>query len=158
MATRHVIVGGGTAGHNAIVAIRQEEADRQRSEIILVAAERPYSRMVLPYYLDRMDVEWEMRHELETPWLTKKPSDVVREADICFSVEAGETLLPQTIEYLGDDHFLYASDVPHWDADFRGGLAELWERSALPTASKEKIFYHNARRLFGLQVPQSVGA
>jgi len=109
----------------------------------------------LPYYLDRMDGEWEMRAELETPWLTKKPSDIVRDAEMCFSVETGETLLPQTIEYLGDDHFLYASDVPHWDADFKGGLAQLWERSDLTTTSKEKIFYHNARRLFGLKVPQS---
>ena len=51
MARRHVIVGGGTAGHNAINTIRQEE--RERSEIVLVSLERPYSRMVLPYYLGR---------------------------------------------------------------------------------------------------------
>ena len=47
--TRHVIIGGGTAGMNAITTIR--EYDRGASEIILVADERPYSRMVLPYYL-----------------------------------------------------------------------------------------------------------
>ena len=47
--TRNVIVGGGTAGMNAITTIR--EYDRGASEIILVADERPYSRMVLPYYL-----------------------------------------------------------------------------------------------------------
>ena len=47
--TRHVIVGGGTAGMNAITTIR--EYDHGASEIILVADERPYSRMVLPYYL-----------------------------------------------------------------------------------------------------------
>ena len=47
--TRHVIVGGGTAGINAITTIRQY--DRGTSEIILVSAERPYARMVLPYYL-----------------------------------------------------------------------------------------------------------
>ena len=47
--TRHVIVGGGTAGMNAITTIRQY--DRGASEIVLVADERPYSRMVLPYYL-----------------------------------------------------------------------------------------------------------
>ena len=47
--TRQVIVGGGTAGMNAITTIRQY--DRGASEIILVADERPYSRMVLPYYL-----------------------------------------------------------------------------------------------------------
>ena len=51
MATRHVIVGGGTAGLNAILAIR--EHDRGASEVVLVSAERPYSRMVLPYYLGR---------------------------------------------------------------------------------------------------------
>jgi NAD(P)H-nitrite reductase large subunit len=47
--TRHVIVGGGTAGINAITTIRQY--DHGASEIMLVSAERPYARMVLPYYL-----------------------------------------------------------------------------------------------------------
>jgi len=46
---RHVIVGGGTAAINAITTIR--EIDGGDSEILLVADERPYSRMVLPYYL-----------------------------------------------------------------------------------------------------------
>lgn len=55
MATRHVIVGGGTAGLNAILTIR--EHDRGASEVMLVSAERPYSRMVLPYYLGRSIAE-----------------------------------------------------------------------------------------------------
>ena len=49
MPTRHVIIGGGTAGLNCIRTIREEESNP--SEITLVSAERPYSRMVLPYYL-----------------------------------------------------------------------------------------------------------
>jgi NAD(P)H-nitrite reductase large subunit len=49
MPRRHVIIGGGTAGLNCIRTIREEEGDA--SEIALVSAERPYSRMVLPYYL-----------------------------------------------------------------------------------------------------------
>jgi NAD(P)H-nitrite reductase large subunit len=49
--TRHVIVGGGTAAINAITTIRA--IDQGNSEIHLVAQERPYSRMVLPYYLGR---------------------------------------------------------------------------------------------------------
>ncbi len=57
MATRHVIVGGGTAGHNAITTLRQEERGGTPSEIVLVSAERPYSRMVLPYYLGRTIAE-----------------------------------------------------------------------------------------------------
>jgi NAD(P)H-nitrite reductase large subunit len=55
MAKRHVIVGGGTSGVNAILTIR--ERDRGESEITLVSAERPYSRMVLPYYLGRSIAE-----------------------------------------------------------------------------------------------------
>src|SRR5207302_6512688 len=55
MARRHLIIGGGTAAMNAIRTIREEEAER--SEITLVSAEKPYSRMVLPYYLDRSIAE-----------------------------------------------------------------------------------------------------
>ena len=39
MPTRHVIVGGGTAGHNAINAIRQLEDSGARSEILLVSTQ-----------------------------------------------------------------------------------------------------------------------
>ena len=55
MPVRHLIIGGGTAGMNAMRTIREEE--REPSEITLVTAERPYSRMVLPYYLDRSIAE-----------------------------------------------------------------------------------------------------
>src|SRR5438445_12843757 len=55
MAARHLVIGGGTAGMNAIRTIREEEGER--SELTLVSAERPYSRMVLPYYLDRSIAE-----------------------------------------------------------------------------------------------------
>ena len=49
MPARHLIIGAGTAGLNCIRTIREEEPSA--SEITLVSAERPYSRMVLPYYL-----------------------------------------------------------------------------------------------------------
>ncbi len=55
MARRHLIIGGGTAGMNAIRTIREEETEK--STITLVSAEKPYSRMVLPYYLDRSIAE-----------------------------------------------------------------------------------------------------
>src|SRR5215468_11471376 len=57
MPRRHVIVGGGTAGHNAIGTLRQLEPRDEPSDVVLVSAERPYSRMVLPYYLGRTIAE-----------------------------------------------------------------------------------------------------
>lgn len=55
MAIRHLIIGCGTAGLNAIRTLKEE--DGGASEISLVSAERPYSRMVLPYYLGRSIAE-----------------------------------------------------------------------------------------------------
>jgi len=57
MPARHLIVGAGTAGLNCIRTIREEEGGGAASEITLVAAERPYSRMVLPYYLGQTIAE-----------------------------------------------------------------------------------------------------
>ena len=45
MPRRHLVIGGGTAGVNAMRTIRTEESEP--SEITLVSAEKPYSRMVL---------------------------------------------------------------------------------------------------------------
>jgi predicted TIM-barrel fold metal-dependent hydrolase len=109
----------------------------------------------LPYYLDRLDEHWEKR-EVEMPLLKQKPSDVVRESAIYFSLEAAETLLPQAIEYVGDDHFVYASDIPHWDCEFPENLEHLWEHPDLSRETKEKLLYRNAATLFGLETRAKV--
>jgi predicted TIM-barrel fold metal-dependent hydrolase len=104
----------------------------------------------LPYYLDRLDEHWEKRAEWEMPLLKKKPSDIVRESPMYFSVEAGETLLPETIDYLGADHFVFASDIPHWDNEFPENLDRIWSHPRLTSDAKEKILRKNAKKLFGL--------
>jgi predicted TIM-barrel fold metal-dependent hydrolase len=103
----------------------------------------------LPYYLDRLDEHWEKR-QVETPLLTRKPSEITRDSRIWFSVEAGETLLPQTIDFLGDTHFVYATDIPHWDNEFPESLEALRGHSGLSRATRERILYHNPRELFTL--------
>ena len=104
----------------------------------------------LPYYLDRLDEHWEKRAKHEMPLLKKKPSELVRESKIYFSLEAGETLLPEAIKYLGAEHFLYASDIPHWDNEFPGNLHALRNHPAVSDSDKEKILYKNAKELFAL--------
>ena len=55
----------------------------------------------------------------------------MRESRVYFSLEAEERLLPQTIEYVADDDFLYASDIPHWDGEFPKNLKYLWNHPDL---------------------------
>ena len=104
----------------------------------------------LPYYLDRLDEHWEKRAEIEMPLLKEKPSELVRKSEVYFSIESGESQLPAAIDYVGADHFLYASDIPHWDCEFPGNLEHLRNHAALPADVKEKILYSNAKRLFNL--------
>jgi predicted TIM-barrel fold metal-dependent hydrolase len=104
----------------------------------------------LPYYLDRLDEHWEKRAKHEMPLLKDKPSDLVRKAKMYFSLESGESLLPESINYLGAEHFLYASDIPHWDNEFPGNLHALRSHPRISDSDKEKILYKNAKELFGL--------
>ena len=84
------------------------------------------------------------------PLLKDKPSDLVRKSKMYFSLESGESLLPESIHYLGAEHFLYASDIPHWDNEFPGNLHALRNHPRISDADKEKILYSNAKRLFNL--------
>jgi len=48
------------------------------------------------------------------------------------------------------EHFLYASDIPHWDNEFPGNLHALRNHPTLSDKDKEKILYKNAKELFSL--------
>ncbi len=101
----------------------------------------------LPYYLARMDEHWEKRGE-EMPLLKKKPSDTFRESTLMISLEASEPLLAETVNYAGAEHFMFASDIPHWDCEFPKNLNELRENSELSTEQRERILYRNAKDFF----------
>jgi len=97
MAARHLIIGGGTAGMNAIRTIREEETER--STITLVSAEKPYSRMVLPYYLDRSIAESHVFTATAkvladwgvTPHLGKRATALDTKANVC-ALDDGATV------------------------------------------------------------------
>jgi predicted TIM-barrel fold metal-dependent hydrolase len=97
-----------------------------------------------------MDEHWELRGEFEAPLLTRKPSELVREWPIYVSLEEAETVLPQAVDHIGAEHFMYATDIPHWDSEFPHGLDSIWGHPGLSRDAKEKILYHNARAFYGL--------
>lgn len=67
-----------------------------------------------------------------------------------FSVDPGESQLAATVDYVGAEHFLYASDIPRWDNEFLGNLKHLRDHKQLSTDAQEKILYKNAKDLFDL--------
>jgi predicted TIM-barrel fold metal-dependent hydrolase len=105
----------------------------------------------LPYWLDRMDEHWEKRGKIETPSLIRLPSQCVREQPIYFSCEPEEKLLPETLRYVGESHFVYASDIPHWDAEFPQNLHLIQDRKDLSDEAKRKLLYENAKILYDVR-------
>lgn len=104
----------------------------------------------VPYFVQRMDEEFEKRGHIEAKSLTKRPSEYVRGGNIYFSCEGEENLLPQAIEYLGAGQILYASDFPHWDHSYPASLKELADRPDVTDEQRRKIFSENPRRLYRL--------
>lgn len=104
----------------------------------------------LPYYLDRLDEHWEKRAEEEMPLLKKKPSQVFRESSLKVSIEGKESLLRETIDFVGVEHLIYATDIPHWDGEFPENLVEMRAANNLTDKEKQAILYDNAAALFSL--------
>ena len=102
----------------------------------------------VPYWLYRLDEHYELMPRY-VPLLTRKPSEVMKSRDQCFvSCEPGEFNLGPTIEWLGEEKVLYASDYPHFDSDFPNTVKGIVEREDLGDSAKKKILEENALRLY----------
>ena len=104
----------------------------------------------LPYYLTRLDEHWQTRRRVDMKTLDRKPSDLFRQSEMIVSLEADEPYLAQTVEFAGEDHIVFASDVPHWDGEFPGNLKHIRRTNEVGESVKQKILHDNAKRFFGL--------
>ena len=104
-----------------------------------------------PFWIDRMNEEWELRGKLEAPKCRRKPSDYLRQGNIYFGLEAGEQSIAEMVRRFGDENLVFASDVPHWDSEYPENIHELAERTDLTAQTKQKLFATNARTLYGLK-------
>ena len=104
----------------------------------------------VPFFLDRMDEEWEKRGWLETPDCTRKPSEYLKGDKVWFHAEPSETLVPQVIDILGEGSLFYASDWPHWDNEYPESVAHFWNREDLSEDVKKKILRDNCLAMYGV--------
>jgi predicted TIM-barrel fold metal-dependent hydrolase len=103
-----------------------------------------------PYWLGRLDEEWEKRGALEAPKCPRKPSEYLTSDRVFLPAEASEALIGPTIEAMGDAGIFYASDFPHWDHGFPGNIKEFEDRQDITEAQKQAILGTTARRMYGL--------
>ncbi len=103
----------------------------------------------LPWWLERLDEEFEMRGN-EMPSMKMSPSEYVKARDFYFSCEPDEKGVPLAAETVGADRILYASDYPHWDASFPESVSMVKKRTDLSDSAKKKILGENAGRFYGL--------
>jgi uncharacterized protein len=101
----------------------------------------------LPYFLERLDEHWEKRRgEMRA---TRRPSELVAEGRFVVSCEPEEAMLRTVADLVGPDVIAYASDYPHWDAEFPRSVAAIAQRPELPEELKAAILGANARRILG---------
>jgi predicted TIM-barrel fold metal-dependent hydrolase len=101
----------------------------------------------LPYWLWRMDEHREIL-PFQVPWLKLKPSEYFRRQ--CYvSCEPDEDNLAATVQAVGEDRILFASDYPHWDAIFPGATKAILDNDGISPSAKKKIMSGNAQKLLG---------
>lgn len=103
----------------------------------------------VPYWLERMDEEWE-RRRAEAPLVKRRPSEYCTGGNIFFSCEAEEKGLASAIETLGEDVVLWASDYPHWDMTWPGMVDDIMKRKDVSESAKRKLFFENPHRFYRL--------
>jgi predicted TIM-barrel fold metal-dependent hydrolase len=103
-----------------------------------------------PYWLGRLDEEWEKRGALEAPKCVRKPSEYLTSDRVFLPAESSEQLLGPTVEALGQAGIFYASDFPHWDHGFPGNIKEMQDRRDVSDQTKRAILGTTAHRMYGL--------
>jgi len=77
------------------------------------------------------------------------PQEYLRRGNVYISTEVDDTLLPEVIELVGEDHIIFGSDMPHGDRE-RFAARTLLARPDLSETAKRRILEDNPRRLYRL--------
>lgn len=104
----------------------------------------------VPYWMGRMNEEWEKRGKAEAPRCKKKPSEYVKSGQVYLHAEDYEPLVGATAEVLTPQVLYYASDWPHWDNEFPDNIGHLSNRKDLSLEAKKWLMAETAKKLYKL--------
>ena len=106
----------------------------------------------VPFMMDRLDYEYgSMLGVPVRRTIRKRPSDYFRDGEnFWVSFECGEQFLKYTIDAIGADRILYASDYPHEpsEEEILEELPEFLENPSYADDHKRQIVYSNAKRFY----------
>lgn len=105
----------------------------------------------IPFLMDRMDEEFELRGAREAPLLKGKPSEYLLSDRFYYSFEIEESTLPYVIDRIGAEKLLYASDYPHWDSSWPNSVKIFMGREDVQESHKRLILSENAQRFYGFK-------
>jgi predicted TIM-barrel fold metal-dependent hydrolase len=99
--------------------------------------------------LERMQREYEHWGVLLRD-LKREPKEHLKSGRLFFEGELDDELLPYTIQVLGDNTLVFASDFPHFTRPnhISQAIRHFQERAGLSDETKRRILGENARRLY----------
>ena len=104
--------------------------------------------------MDRMDYEYDSVFGIASRnKLKKRPSDYLREGEnFWVAMELGEKNLKYTIDAIGPDRILYASDYPHepTEEDLTSELPDFLESNEFSDEIKRKLVHDNMISFYNL--------
>jgi uncharacterized protein len=104
----------------------------------------------LPYWLWRLDREYEDLHWEVADNVKMKPSEYIHRQ--CFvAIEPSEPCLAQIVEFIGSENLIFGSDYPHMDhkPDVVAEMVALEKQ--LSKSTVQKILWDNPARFYGLK-------
>lgn len=109
----------------------------------------------VPFMMDRLDYEYHSVFGVAArKRLRKKPSDYFRGDNFWVAMELGESALSlkYTIDAIGSERILYASDYPHEPTNeaIKSELEEFIDSNAYSEAVKRNLLNRNMKRFYGL--------
>ena len=104
-----------------------------------------------PYLFERLDEHYEKR-SAEMPAISRPPSTYLADGRVVISCEA-ERHLDHALAGLGVHTVVFASDYPHWDAEFPDSVRNIAEHAGLDEHEKAAVLGENAARIYRWDVP-----
>ncbi len=104
----------------------------------------------LPFWAERMDEHYEKLRP-QWPMLKRKPSEIIRSPQVCFTCEPEESILPYVLDTIGITQVMYASDYRHWDSEFPDSVRNVETIPGMTDDKLRHVLGENALNFFGLK-------